>query len=331
MTFRSPWLLGLLVVVPALVAAYVSSRRRRMQRAQELAEQGLVANPEPTQKRARVRRHVPFALFAAALTLLIVGIARPMATVKTPRREGTVILAMDVSNSMRATDVKPSRIEAAKTAARAFVKAQPPAVRVGVVAFGDGAVLVQTPTNVHADVVKSIDRLTPEGGTSLGQALVASLSAIAGKPITLDVQALASDSAPVDIGFYGSATVVLMSDGEETSRPDPVWVAELASVAGVRVHTIGVGTDDGAVVQVDGFNVATALDRELLQEVAEVTNGSYHEGDDAEGLAAISETIDLRFKVVSEHTEVTGLFAAAGIVLLIVGALLSVLWFGRVV
>jgi Ca-activated chloride channel family protein len=329
MTFRAPWLLALLVVIPAMVRAYVSSRRRLAQRAAALSEQGLVATS--FQSRMRVRRHVPFALFAAALTFLLVGMARPMATVKTPKREGTVILAVDVSNSMKADDVKPTRIEAAKAAARAFVARQPPAVRIGVVAFGDGAVVVQAPTNAHPDVVKAIDRLSTAGGTSLGQALVTALGAIAGKPVTIDPEALASDSAQVDIGFFGSATVVLLSDGEETSRPDPVSVAEVASVAGVRVHTIGIGTQAGTVVQIDGFSVATALDSDLLEQVASVTDGTYHEADDEAGLAAISKSIDLRFKIVSQHTEVTGLFSAVGAVLLLAGALLSVLWFGRVV
>ena len=330
MTFRSPWMLLLLPVIPAMVAAYVSSRRRRAQRITALSAQGLVTTSSGT--RTRLRRHVPFALFAAALTVLVVGMARPMTTVTRPQREGTVILAVDVSNSMKADDIKPSRLEAAKGAARAFVKSQPSVVRIGVVAFGDGAVVVQPPTTEHADVVRSIDRLTIAGGTSLGQALVTSLSAIAGKPVTIDPEALASDSAQVvDIGFFGSATVVLLTDGEETGRPDPVSVAEVASSAGVRVHTVGIGTPEGTVVDIDGFSVATALNRELLEEVASTTDGSYHGGEDTAGREAISETIDLRFKVVSEHTEVTWLFSAAGIALLLAGALLSVLWFGRVV
>ena len=329
MTFGTPWVLALLVAVPALVAAYVRSRRRRAQRSAALAEQGLVATTAAP--KMRVRRHVPFGLFAAALTLLIVGMAQPMATVKTPKREGTVVLAVDVSNSMKADDIKPTRMDAAKAAAKAFVERQPTEVKVGVVAFGDGAVVVQNPTNTHADVLRSIDRLSSEGGTSLGQALVTSLSAIAGKPVVIDPEQLASDAGQVDIGFFGSATVILFSDGEETSRPDPVAVAEVASVAGVRVHTIGVGTPEGAVVEVDGFNVATALDSELLEEVASITDGAYHEAADAEGLAEISETIDLRFKLVSEHTEVSALFAVGGVLLLLAGALLSVLWFGRVV
>ena len=329
MTFRSPLSLVLLLAVPALVAAYVRSVRRRSQRAAALAAQGLVATTPAA--RMRVRRHVPFGLFAGALTLLVVGMAQPMTTVKTPRREGTVILAMDVSNSMKADDIKPTRMEASKAAARAFVERQAPDVRVGVVAFGDGAVTVQTPTNAREDVLKAIDRLTSEGGTSLGQALVTALGAIAGKPVVIDYEALASDTAPVDIGYFGSASIVLFSDGEETGRPEPVPIAEVASTAGVRVHTIGIGTPEGTVVQIDGFNVATALDSALLEEVASVTDGSYYEADDAAGLEKVAKSIDLRFKLVSEHTEVSGLFAVAGSLLLIVGALLSVLWFGRVV
>ena len=328
MTFRSPWMLVLLVVVPAMVAAYRATRQRRSRRTAALSAQGLVVT---SHSRIGVRRHVPFALFVAALTVLVVGLARPMTSVQTPRREGTVILALDVSNSMKADDVEPTRMDAAKTVARAFVERQPPAVRVGVVAFGDGAVVVQPPTSTHADVIKAIDRLGTEGGTSMGKALVAALSAIAGKPVILDPEALASDSAQVDIGFFGSATVVLLTDGEETGRPDPLSVAEVASAAGVRVHTIGIGTAAGTVVELDGFSVATALNSDLLAEMASITGGSYYEGNDAEGLDAISKSIDLRFKVVSEYTEVTGLFSAAGIVLLFAGALLSVLWFGRVI
>lgn len=329
MTFRAPWALALLVAVPAVVYLYVAARRRRARRAKELAEQGLV--PITASSRMRVRKHVPFALFATALTVLIVGVARPMTTIKTPQREGLVILAVDVSNSMRADDVKPTRLDAAKAAAHAFVDKQPPAVKMGVVAFGDGAVVVQNPTNVHDDVAKAIDRLKPEGGTSLGRALVTSLSAIAGKPLTIDADALASDAAQVDIGYFGSASVVVFSDGEETSRPDAQAVAEVASVAGVRVHTIGVGTPEGTVVQIDGFNVATAMNTDLLEQVANVTNGSFHVGNDEAGLTEIAKSIDLKFKIVSKHTEVSGLFSAAGVVLLMTGALLSVLWFGRVV
>jgi Ca-activated chloride channel family protein len=329
MTFRSPGMLAALVLIPVVVAAYVSSRRRRAGRAASLAAQGLVTTD--LGRRLRRRRHLPFVLFMAALALLVVALARPMGTVKTPRREATVIVAVDVSNSMAAADVKPTRIEAAKAAAHAFVRQQPAAVRIGVVAFGQSAVIVQPPTLAHADALKAIDRLSLGGGTSLGQGLLTSLDAIAGKTLTIDEAALASDSARVDIGYYGGATIVLLSDGEQTAQLDPVSMARLASVNGVRIQTVGVGTAAGTTVQIGGFTVATALDSDLLKAVATVTNGSYHQANDAAGLTAISKTIDLHFKVVTQHTEITGIFSAAAAVLLVAGALLSVLWFGRVV
>jgi Ca-activated chloride channel family protein len=329
MSFASPWILVVLIVIPAIVAAYVSASRRRSKRAQELATQGLVL-ASPAARIGR-RRHVPFGLFAVALTVLVVSMARPEMNLTTPHREGTVILAFDVSNSMSAKDIEPSRIEAAKTAARAFVKNQPSAIRIGVVAFGDGAVIVQQPTTTQADVIAAIDRLSVEGGTSLGEGLFESLNAIAGKPLTIDESALDSDTGQVDIGYFGSATVVVLSDGENNGRPDPLTVAEIASAAGVHIHTIGIGTEAGTVVDIGGFNVATALDKDLLTKVASVTDGKYYDATDAAGLAQIYKTIHLEFKATTEYTEVTGLFAAVGLLLLVGGSLLSVLWFGRVV
>ncbi len=329
MSFRSPWMLAALVVVPAIVAAYVAATRRRARRTEALAAQGLVA--APVAGRTRWGRHVPFALFATALTVLTVALARPSTTVRTPRREGTVVIALDVSNSMRATDARPSRIEAAKALAQAFVKQQPAAMRIAVVAFGDGAVVVQAPTKVHADALAAIDRVAVGGGTSIGQGLLTSLNTIAGKPIAIDEEALRSDDGEVDVGYFGGTTVVVLSDGENINRPDPLAVAQVASVAGVRVHAIGVGTEAGTVLPVDGFSVATALNRELLEQVASLTDGTYHAADDAGGLAAISKTIELRFKLVSEHTEVTGLLCAVAVVLLLIGAATSMQRLGRIV
>jgi Ca-activated chloride channel family protein len=333
MTFRSPGLLAALVIIPAFVAAYAAAHRRRSQRAARLATEGLVATavqarPGPSRKSLR---HVSFAVFVVALAVLIVGLARPMSTIKTPRREGTVILAIDVSNSMMATDIKPSRNAAARAAAKAFVGRQPPQVRIGVVGFGDGAVAVQAPTSVHADVLRAIDRLSLGGGTSVGQGVLTSLDTIAGKSLTINPNDLSSDAGGLNIGYFGSASIVVFSDGENTGGPDPVVMAQVASVAGVRVDTVGVGTEAGTVVKINGFSVATALDKTVLQKMAAVSNGSYHTGGDATALAAISRTIDVKFKIVSQHTEITGLFAVAGAVLLLLGALLSVRWQGRVV
>ena len=329
MSFASPSLLVLLVAIPAVVAMYVKAVRRRSRRAAELANQGLVTTSSSS--RLGRRRHVPFALFALALTALVIALARPEMNLTTPLREGTVILAFDVSNSMKAKDLEPSRIEAAKTAARAFVQKQPSTIRIGVVAFGDGAVVVQQPTNTQADVIAAIDRLSVEGGTSLGQGLYAALTAIAGKPLTIDEDALKSDLGEIDIGYFGSSTIVLLSDGENNGRPDPLDVAQIASVAGVQIHAIGIGTEQGTVVDIGGFSVATALDSALLQEVAKVSDGTYYEAADAATLAEIYKSIDLDFKTKTEHTEVTALFTTGAALLLVAGALLSVFWFGRVV
>jgi Ca-activated chloride channel homolog len=329
MSFLAPWMLLGLIGLPLVAAAYALARGRRSERARRLAAQGLVVPSVPL--RSKRRRHLPFALFLLALAVLVLGWARPVGTIKTPLREATVVLAVDVSNSMAATDIKPTRLAAAKAAADAFVARQPSGVKIGVVSFGNGAIIVQPPTTAHDDVVKAIDRLSIGGGTSVGQGLLTSLDAIAGRQLTINAQALASDAGQLNIGYFGLASVVMFSDGENVSGPDPVTMAQVASVAGVRVHTIGVGTPTGTVVQIDGFSVATALDQSLLQKVASVTNGSYHSATAAGGLAAVTRSIDLKFKIVSEHTEITGLFAVAGVALLMVAAALSVLWAGRVV
>ena len=329
MTLGAPWMLLTLAVVPAVIAGYWWALRARAHRADRLASEGLVATAATP--RLRRRRLVPFALFATALALACFALARPSVNVALPVREGTVILAFDVSNSMRAKDLEPTRIEAAKAAAREFVERQPRSIRIGVVAFGDSAVAVLRPSNEKKEVIAAINRLSVSGGTSLGQGLFTSLSTIAGKPLTIDESALDSEAGTVNIGYLGSSAIVLLSDGENTTRPDPLKIAEVASTAGVRVHTIGLGTEQGAVVQVDGFSVATALDADLLTRIANVTDGTYHQAADADALTGIYKSIDLEFKRVSKPREVSAIFAAAGGLLLALGAALSIVWFGRVV
>ncbi len=329
MSLDRPWMLASLALAPAFVAAYVWMVRRRTSRAERLASGGLVTTSAA--RRRRWRRHVPFALFAAALVLICFALARPAMTLALPQREGTVVLAFDVSNSMRADDLEPTRIEAAKAAATAFVERQPSSIRIGVVAFGDSAVTVLKPSNVEEEIDAAINRLSVSGGTSLGQGLFTSLSTIAGKPLSIDEDALESESEVVNIGYFGSSAIVLLSDGENTSRPDPLKLAEVAASAGVRIHAIGIGTKQGTVVEVDGFNVATALDDALLTKIADVTDGTYHQAGDAEALAGIYESIDLEFKRVEKPREVTALFAGAGALLLSFGAFLSIAWFGRVI
>jgi Ca-activated chloride channel homolog len=347
MSLAWPAALLTLVLVPLAIYAYVRLGRRRKQRSAALAAQGLV--PTATAAKLRKRRHLPFALMMGALSVLAVAMARPHANVSVPKRQGTVILAFDVSNSMQADDLKPTRIDAAREAAKRFVEKQPPQIRIGIVAFSDGGVLTQAPTVERAEAIAALDRLGAQGGTSLGKGIFTSLTAIAGQPIPTGVDAPAApgdgrpaptqgpgepetvDPSTVDIGFYGKANaIVLLSDGENTGDPDPVEMAKLSAVAGVRIFTIGIGSPEGTVVNVDGFNLSTKLDEALLTEMATVSDGEYFRAADAESLNKVYDGIDLEFVREPAKTELTGLFAAGAALLLVLGAALSLLWFGRV-
>ncbi len=329
MSFIWPGMLVLLLVAPLLVVAYMALARRRERRAAELAAQGFA--PSASARRLRRLRHLPFAFFLVAVVLLLLALARPETSLSLPHREGTVILAFDVSNSMRATDFQPTRMDAAKAAARSFVAKQPKSIKIGVVAFSDGGLITQTPTAVTADVLAAVDRLAPQGGTSLGQGIFTSLNAIAGKPITPTGDVTGASVDDIDIGYLGSAAVVLLSDGENNGEPDPLDVAKLASVAGVHIYPIGIGSPAGTVVEVDGFSVATALDEDLLTKIASVSDGTYFHADDAESLSDIYNRIDLQFTSETETTEVTGVVTGISVLFLVVGAALSLLWFGRLV
>ena len=325
MTFAWPIMLASLVLVPVLVFVYLWVVMRRDAASSvtglQLTNQG---------RYGRMRRHVTPLVFALALALLLVSLARPQATLALPRLEGTVILAFDVSTSMQADDLKPSRIEAAKQAAKAFVEKQPETVDVGVVAFSDNAFVMQQPTKVQADVLAAIDRLTPQGGTSLGQGIFASLGAIAGKPLPIPENAKPEDLASADIGHYSSAAIVMLSDGEDLSRTDPTAMAELASGAGVRVFPIGLGKPQGTTLNLDGFHVSTALNEPLLQAIAQTTDGTYIRAENTQQLIDTYKKIDLKMTTKGRETEVTAVFAAAAMLLLCVQAVLTIRWFGRV-
>jgi Ca-activated chloride channel homolog len=333
MSFQYPFMLAVAAVAGAgLAAAYFWLQR---QRTRALAAAGLAVAGQGVAGRAgagrvwaRVRRHLPPLLFVAALFVLLLAVARPQATVPVPRAAGTVILAFDVSNSMAADDIAPTRLAAAKEAAIGFVQEQPDTVDIGVVAFGQGALTTQLPTEDHEATIAAIKRLTVAGGTSLGQALLGSLAAIVGKPVSLPDPE--SDAPAPDIGYWGSATIVLLSDGEDTGGPDAVAAAQLAATAGVRIEAIGVGTVDGSVIEVDGYQVATALNEELLTEVAQTTTGTYHHADDAESLGAIHKSLDLRITMKDKAVELTGAAVAIAVLLLTIGGLLMINWFGRI-
>ncbi|MEV6298978.1 VWA domain-containing protein [Actinoplanes sp. NPDC051861] len=321
MSFLYPLVLGVAVVVTvAAVWAYTILQKRRTT---ALAAAGL------TSRQGRVRRHLPYALLLAALPILLIGLARPQAEVAVPRVSGTVLLAFDISNSMSATDVAPSRLAAAQTAAVSFVEQQPTTVDVGVLAFGNQALLTQAPTEDHALAAAAIKRVKPSGGTSLGEAILVGLGTITGKPVSLPEEGQAPTTQ--DLGYWPSATMVIFSDGEETGGPDVQAAAELAAAAGVRIQTVGVGTAQGGTVEVDGFQLGTALDEQTLTAIAQVTGGTYRPAGDAAALADSTEAIDLRLTTEKEPIELTAPFAAAALLLLTLGALLGTRWHGRIV
>jgi Ca-activated chloride channel family protein len=325
-SFLYPVLLAAAVgVTAAAVIAYVWLQRRR---AAALAAAGF-GTAAGGKRRAAVRRHLPYALLLAALPVMLVGLARPEAKLAVPRVAGTVVLAFDASNSMKATDVAPSRLVAAQNAATRFVEEQPDSVDVGVLAFGDQALLTQSPTGDHDAAIAAIRRLKPGGGTSIGQAILVALGTITGKPVRLPADGSMPDTKA--LGYWPSATIVLFSDGQQTGGPDTEAAAEVAAAAGVRVQTVGIGTARGATVDVDGYQLGTVLDEKLLTAVAQTTGGAYHRAADAATLVDITRSIDLRLTSKKVPVELTAPFAGAALLLLTLGALLSTRWHGRIV
>jgi Ca-activated chloride channel family protein len=328
-SFLHPLLLAVAALVTAAaIVAYVSLQRRRDA---ALAAAGFGA---PSGRRDKIRRHLPYALLLAALPILLVGLARPEANLKVPHVAGTVVLAFDISNSMAAKDVAPNRLAAAQAAATGFVQQQPSTVDVGVIVFGDQALMTQAPTDDHAAATAAINRAKPGGGTSLGQAILVALGTITGKQVSLPREGQTQEGRPQpanNLGYWPSATIVVFSDGEDTGGPDVQAAAELAAAAGIRIQTVGVGTAKGAPVEVDGFQLSTALNEQLLTEVSQVTGGAYHQAGDPDTLAGTTRSIDLRLTTKKEPVELTAPFAGAALLLLALGALLGTRWHGRIV
>ncbi|MEU6795027.1 VWA domain-containing protein [Nonomuraea wenchangensis] len=316
MTLSSPLLLvaGLLVTAALVWAAVVLGRRRT----RALAAAGVTM---PGGRRASLGT----GLTIAGVGVLAVAAAGPAAMVPVPRTAGTVILAMDVSSSMGADDVAPNRLAAAQRAARAFIEAQPDSVDIGVVTFEQGARTTARPDADHSVALKAVDRLKVTGGTALGTAIRASLTAITGKQVPAD-----PDGDIPDLGYWPSATIVMFTDGQNRSG-DVERAAETAQKAGVHIHTVGVGTTAGATVSVDGLRLHTALEEDVLTWIAETTGGAYHPASDAARLDGIADTIDLRVTVSDEPLPLAGGLIGLALALLTGGAALTVFRSGRVI
>jgi Ca-activated chloride channel homolog len=332
-SFAWPLALLLVALVPVGVLAYRAIERRQRRRMEAFGGLGAA---RVTSRHGGIRQRVPAVLFLIGLTVMTIALARPQGVVDVPREEGTVILAFDVSGSMAATDLAPTRMEAAKVAARSFVERQPASVIVGVVAFSDAGVAVQQPTNDQATVLAAIDRLAPERGTSVGQGILASINAIAVAAAgpTVDYYSNRSPAptpspSPVPAGTHAPAVIVLLTDGENNESPDPIAAAQQAADQGIRIYAVGVGSAAGTTLDLNGFRVHTQLDATTLQQIAQVTDGTYYGADDAQSLRSIYDHLDTRLVVRPEQIELTAVLAGASLAIMAVGALWSLAWLGR--
>ena len=307
--------LGLLVAAALIVGAVLAGRRRSA----ALAAAGVSVAGRRTGR-------LGLWLCLGGVVLLAVAVAGPAAALPVGRSAGTVILAMDVSNSMSADDVAPNRLAAAQQTALAFIDAQPDTVDIGVVGFDQGALSTSLPSADRAAAKAAVQNLRTSGGTSLAAAILGSLSAITGRSVTIG-----EDGELPDLGHWGSATIVLISDGEDQggSSDAVTAAATIAQNAGVHIETVGVGTADGATVAIDGFQLHTALDTEQLTAIAQTTGGHYHPASDAEQLDDIASTIDLRLTVAKQDVPLAGGFIAVALALLAAGALLTGVRTGR--
>ncbi len=345
MAFLWPPMLLLLLTIPVGVGLYRSRERRRAARA---ASFGVAPRPAPaprnggsarsstTRLSSTWRRRIPAACTVIGLTILVLSLARPQSVIGVPRLEGTVLLAFDVSGSMAATDLAPTRMEAAKAAALAFVADQPPSVRIGVIAFSDTGFSIQVPTGDRSQVEAAIQRLAPERGTSLAQGILQSLAVLEADehPPSTDYYTNGSppptpQPTPVPKGTYAPAIIVLISDGENTEGRDPLEAAGAAADRGVRIDTVGIGTPGGTTLEVEGFRVHTQLDEAALKAIAGRTDGTYYAAADQGDLAKIYGDVGSHLVVRTEPFELTPLFASAGFLLLVIGGASSLRWFGR--
>jgi Ca-activated chloride channel family protein len=334
MSFIWPMLLLSLLLLLPLIALYIRVQRRRRDLIARYGSMGLV---QTAGRSIGWRRHLPSALFLLALGLLLFSLARPQMTVSLPRVEGIVILAFDVSGSMAADDLKPTRMEAAKVAARAFVQRQPPSVQIGVVSFSDGGLAVQPPTNDQAQILAAINRLAPTRGTSLTSGILASINAIAtanGRqaPSLYTNRTPAPTAVPTAVpkGTYTPAAIVLLTDGENTAPPGPGDAATAAADRGVRIYTVGIGSAAGTPVKIAGFSVQTRLDEETLRQIAQRTDGTYYNAVNEDQLQKVYENLGSQLVVKPERTEVTAIFAGVGLLVLLLGGLFSFFWLGRI-
>jgi len=347
MTFLWPYMLWLLLFVPVLVLAYLYILKRRKKTAIRYASLTMVR--EAMEPRHSYRRHIPPVLFLLGITTILMAIARPTAEITLPTERDTIVLAMDISGSMRAADVIPDRITASQEAAIAFINEQPRTTNIGVVAFAGTAMLVQQPTLDRELVISAIDRFQLQRGTNIGGAILISLQTLfpearfemssrdfwsgrqpRGTPLGEGANGDDPDFTPVEPGSFASAAIVLLTDGQATTGPDPIEIARMAADRGIRVFTVGFGSQDGEIVGFGGRSMRVQLDEETLRQVAEITRGRYFHAGTASDLSEVYRELTTEFIMETQRTEITAFFSAAAAMFVLISALLSLLWFGRI-
>ena len=341
MNFLWPEMLWGLIALPLLVLFYVWLLKRRKKIAVRFASLALVK--EAMGAGRAWRRHVPPALLLVAFAALIMATARPTAVITLPSQSQTIVLAMDVSGSMRATDVQPNRLVASQEAAKAFVADLPRNVRVAVVSFAGTAAVVQAPTLSREDVYAAIDRFQLQRATAIGSGIVLSLATIF-PDAGIDLSQITGERrmppspgdkpkppfTPVAPGSYNSAAIILLTDGQRTTGPDPIDAAKMAAERGVRVYTVGIGTKEGETIAFEGWSMRVRLDEEALKNISNITKADYFYAGTAEDLKKVYQGLSSKLVVEKRETEISALFAAVGALLVLLAATLSVWWFGRV-
>jgi Ca-activated chloride channel family protein len=340
MSFLWPEMLWMSLALPLLVAGYLWALLRKKKLAVKYANLSMVR--EAMGAGGRIRRHVPPLLFFLALAAMLIAMARPQATITLPTQHETVILAMDISGSMRATDVEPNRLVAAQNAAKQFVNEQPENVRVGVVAFAGTATVAQAPTRNREDVLAAIDRFQLQRATAIGSAIIVSLATIfpnegfdvASFTYGADAAKKGEKNGPAKKGAppgsYASAVIILLTDGQRTTGPDTVQAARLAADRGVRIYTVGVGTPEGKIIGFEGWSMRVRLDEETLKTVADLTRGEYFYAGNAVDLNKVYQALNAKLVLERKKTEVAAIFAAAAALLAVLSAALSLAWFHRI-
>ncbi|WP_372825215.1 VWA domain-containing protein [Polaromonas sp.] len=345
-TFLWPQFLWLLLALPLLVAVYVWLLRRKKKMALRFASLSIVR--EAMGSGQTFRRHIPPLLFLLAMAAMLLAASRPFAVITLPSQQETIILAMDVSGSMRATDVLPNRLVASQNAAKAFLADLPRSVRVGIVAFAGTASVVQPATLSREDLVTAIDKFQLQRATAIGNAIVVSLGELfpdagidlasltygrnrsGGVAIDQATKQPKKEFIPVAPGSYTSAAIILLTDGQRTTGVDSLEAAKMAAERGVRIYTVGVGTVDGETIGFEGWSMRVKLDEETLKAIATSTQAEYFYAGTAADLKKVYETLSSRLTVEKKETEISGLLALAAAVLALMSASLSLLWFNRI-